>query len=221
MKVYAVSGLGADERLFDRIELDAPLELIPLPWISPANSQSIADYAARIIDHYKPEPGSVLMGVSFGGMIIQEMAHLMETKALVLISTMTSRKDLPLAMKTAAAARIHPILKKDFLSGLAWLGDKFTSKSKEGRDLFYQMIQDSDPNVLSFGARAILDWKPPGIGVTALRIHGDKDRVFPLKKDWNAKVIKGGNHFMIFDKAQEISGLISEFLNQLKTPEKN
>jgi len=213
MKVYALSGLGADERLFDKIELDAPAELIPLPWISPGKSQTIADYAARMVDHYKPEPGSVLMGVSFGGMIIQEMAHLMDVKELVLISTMTSRKDLPLAMKTAAAARIHPILKKDFLSGLAWLGDKFTSKSKEGRDLFYQMIQDSDPDVLSFGARAILDWIPPGIEVPILRIHGDRDRVFPLKKDWNAKVIEGGNHFMIFDKATEISDLINDFLN--------
>jgi len=213
VKVYALSGLGADQRLFEKIELDTPAELIPLPWISPGTSQTIADYAARIVDHYKPEPGSVLMGVSFGGMIIQEMAHLMDTRALVLISTMTSRKDLPLAMKTAAAARIHPILKKDFLSGLAWLGDKFTSKSKEGRDLFYQMIQDSDPDVLAFGARAILEWKPPGIQVSAHRIHGDKDRVFPLNKDWNAKVIKGGNHFMIFDKAQEVSVRIDDFLN--------
>lgn len=212
MKVYALSGLGADERLFENMELDVPAQLIPLPWISPGNSQTIADYAARIVDHYKPEPGSILMGVSFGGMIIQEMAHLMKANSLVLISTMTSRDDLPLAMKTAAAARIHPILKKDFLSGLAWLGDKFTSKSKEGRDLFYQMIQDSDADVLSFGARAILDWRPPGIEAPVLRIHGDKDRVFPLKKEWNAKIIKGGNHFMIFDKGEEISGLVDDFL---------
>lgn len=212
MKVYALSGLGADERLFENIELDAPAELIPLSWISPGNSQTIADYAARILDHYKPEPGSILMGVSFGGMIIQEMAREMDVHSLVLISTMTSRADLPLAMKTAAAARIHPILKKDFLGGLAWLGDKFTSKSNKGRNLFFQMIEDSNPDVLSFGARAILDWNPPGIQVPYIRIHGDKDRVFPLKKEWNAKIIKGGNHFMIFDKGEEISGLVDDFL---------
>lgn len=215
MKVYALSGLGADERLFQNLNLPNNFELVPLSWIAPGSSGSITDYASRILTYYQLEEDSVILGVSFGGMIAQELAQQSNVKALVLISTMTDRADMPIALKTAAAARIHPILKKDFLTGLAWLGDKFTSKSKEGRDLFYKMLRESNPEVLSFGARVILDWKPPQISVPYIRIHGDRDRVFPLKKEWKAEVVKGGNHFMIFDKGLEISKILSEWLSVL------
>lgn len=211
-KVYALAGLGADIRLYRNIELPSEYELVPVNWIPPNNCQSIAEYAALMKGHFHFQESSIFMGVSFGGMIAQELAHLCNAKSLILISTITDRGDLPILMKSASDLRIHKFLTKDFLNSLAWLGDKFTSKSREGRELFYSMLKESDPELLTFGAKAILKWNPPGIDVPFVRIHGSRDKVFPLKKNWGAAVIKDGNHFMIFDKGAEISQVINDWL---------
>ena len=45
-----------------------------------------------------------------------------------------------------------------------------------------------------------------------MHIHGNKDLLIPLPKDKNVTTIKGGRHFMIVDKAEEISAFINKKL---------
>ncbi|MDF4221942.1 hypothetical protein [Maribacter huludaoensis] len=46
MKIYAISGLGADQRVFEHLNLD--IELIALDWITPHKNESIKVYAKRL-----------------------------------------------------------------------------------------------------------------------------------------------------------------------------
>jgi hypothetical protein len=50
MKIYAISGLGADKRVFEYLSLEH--ELVPISWIKPKSKESIIDYAERLIDKY-------------------------------------------------------------------------------------------------------------------------------------------------------------------------
>lgn len=49
MKIYTISGLGADQRVFQELKLD--YELVPLNWISPIRNESIQSYASRLAEN--------------------------------------------------------------------------------------------------------------------------------------------------------------------------
>ena len=46
MKLYAISGLGADQRVFKYLTLDC--EIIPLEWIDPQKNEPLENYAIRL-----------------------------------------------------------------------------------------------------------------------------------------------------------------------------
>ncbi len=218
MRLYLLPGLGADARIFNELDCGDALEVICLDWIPSTGAKSMADYARMMHEHYQLEPPYALGGVSLGGMIAQEWAQLAKPEALVLISTATSREDMAALIRVAASMKIGPYLSKPMLTALGVVGDRFTKKSPKARALFLEMLENSDADLLTFGAAAVLDWQPPALAVPYLRIHGTVDKVFPfqdafLKSDalGHGEVIKGGNHFMIFEKGKEIGGLIAKY----------
>lgn len=212
VRLYLLPGLGADPRMYRNLDCGDGVELIALPWISPGSAADLGAYAAMLIEHYRPEPPYFVGGVSLGGMIAQEWVHREEVQGLVLISTAVERAEMAAPIRAAAALRAGSVVSKPLLQALGTAGDRFTSKSPEGRALFLDMLRKSDADFLTFGARAVLDWQPPGIDVPYLRIHGSADRVFPAASVRDAVIIPGGNHFMIFDRAEEIGREIERFL---------
>ena len=51
MKIFAISGLGADKRGFKYLTLDH--ELIAVEWIKPKMKETIIEYSKRLIEKYK------------------------------------------------------------------------------------------------------------------------------------------------------------------------
>ncbi len=215
MKIYLFAGLGADERLFSQIKPIAGHEIIALPWIHPGDSKTMADYTEKYLAAHPFEQPCIVGGVSLGGMIAQEVAARIPVQKLILISTMASRGELPGLLKLGAALKLGHIAYKPMLEVLAALGDRFTIKSKEGRELFYAMIKESNADFLHFASKAILEWQPPGIGAALIRIHGDKDRVFPISRVGDCTVVEGGNHFMIVERGEEIGRLIEREIERV------
>jgi pimeloyl-ACP methyl ester carboxylesterase len=206
VNVYLFSGLGADERLFRSFSLGNNHKVIALPWIHPRTSQNLSDYAQLLSKTYNFEAPYALGGVSMGGMVAQELAAITQPQKLILISTVVSRDEFPALLKLAGALNLGSILQKPALEAIATIGDKFTIKSTEGRQLFYDMLKDSDKDFMHFGTKAILNWEAPRVDVPTIRIHGTKDRVFPISKVKKVDIIiDGGNHFMIFERSTEIS----------------
>ena len=221
MKVYFFSGLGADARLFQRLEAPEGFEFVTLDYIPQGNSLSIGDYARLLSDHYDFEEPFILGGVSIGGMIVQELAQISKPKAVILISTAMSRSEMPFLFTIARQLPIGFLMNKSFLLAFAKMLDPFTIKSEEGRKLFLDMLRDTPADFLEFGSKAILKWRPPITAVKTIRIHGTRDRVFPAKKISNVQIIEGGNHFMVFEKAGEIAEILGEELvdyHSLTTP---
>src|SRR6056297_2185408 len=127
----------------------------------------------------------------------------------------TLRSEMPLLFDWVRRLGLSAVWSKSVLEPVASMADRFTIKSPEGRKLFMEMLRDSDPDFMRFGAKAILEWSPPQVDVPVIRIHGTVDRVFPFSKVRNAIPIKGGNHFMIFERAQEITDILEKSLDAL------
>jgi len=214
-RIYLFSGMGADTRLFKNIGPIKGYELVPLKYIHPKESITLRDYAELLAEHYTFEEPYFLGGISMGGMIAQELAHLTNPEGLVLISTATSRAEMPLLFEWARQLRMASLFNKPALEAIAKFGDQFTMKSPEGRQLFLEMLRDSDPDFMKFGAKSILEWEPPENKLPTVRIHGTIDRVFPSSKITDAKMIEDGNHFMIFERGEEISKTLSEMIDSL------
>ena len=46
MKIYGISGLGADKRVFEYLTLD--YQFIPIDWIKPEDKETIEEYSLRL-----------------------------------------------------------------------------------------------------------------------------------------------------------------------------
>lgn len=208
MNIYLFSGLGADERLFQKLKPVSGYTYVPLPYVHPGKSKTLSEYADLMIEEYKFETPCIFGGVSIGGMIAQEIAQKVKPEKLLLISTLRYRKELPVYFKMGNNKLTKSMLNKPLLDAFAAIGDKFTVKSKEGRKLFYEMLRDSKADFLTFGFGVVLGWQPPVAQVPVIRIHGNRDGIFPLSRIKDAIKIKGGNHFMVYEKGEEIGEIL-------------
>ena len=78
--VYFVPGLAAGKEIFEYISLPNHLyDVRVLEWIPPHKNESIKQYAQRMANLII-EKNIILIGVSFGGVMVQEMSFFLKTK---------------------------------------------------------------------------------------------------------------------------------------------
>ncbi|HEY6953910.1 MAG TPA: alpha/beta hydrolase, partial [Flavisolibacter sp.] len=83
--IYCISGLGADEKAFERLEVRG-CALQHINTLPPIENESLSAYAARMFEQVKEE-NPIILGISFGGMIAIEMAKQSAIQKLILVST--------------------------------------------------------------------------------------------------------------------------------------
>jgi thioesterase domain-containing protein len=84
-ELYIFSGLGADERVFQRLSFYG-FRTTFVKWIVPLKKEKIEDYATRILDQITTV-NPTLIGLSFGGLIAVEVAKQIETDKVILIAS--------------------------------------------------------------------------------------------------------------------------------------
>ena len=108
--VYFMPGMAASSSIFERIELpSATFEVFLLDWVQPEKKETLASYAKRMAEKVVHE-NAVLIGVSFGGILVQEMASYLNLRKLIIISSVKSKQELPLRMKWAKATKAYKLL---------------------------------------------------------------------------------------------------------------
>ena len=83
--VYMMPGMAANPKIFDFISLPKNFIIHYLEWEIPDINESLKDYSSRFLNKIKGE-NIVLIGVSFGGIIIQEISKLINTIKIIIIS---------------------------------------------------------------------------------------------------------------------------------------
>ena len=77
---------------------------------------------------------------------------------------------------------------------------------------FYR--KHADLKQAAWAVNQIVNWRNTWVPETIYHIHGDKDRMFPLKNTQPTHIIKAGTHIMILNRAKEISHCIEQILLQ-------
>ena len=104
-------GLAAGPEIFENIELSEDYyELHYLNWLKPLSiEETIANYAMRMSEEIKHK-NPVLIGVSFGGIIVQEMSKHLNLKKLIIVSSVKTKNELPSKMKLARMTGAYKIV---------------------------------------------------------------------------------------------------------------
>ena len=208
--IYFVPGLAASSQIFEYINLPKEqFEVHFLEWLVPeSQNESIAHYAKRMcknITHENP----ILAGVSFGGVMVQEMSKLIKTKKIIIISSVKSKQELPNRLKLAKTTKAYKLFPTKAVSNLEHLAKyAFGETAKKRVDLYRKYLSMRDNDYLPWAIHNVLNWQQEKPLPNIIHIHGNNDGVFPIKHLKNCEIIEGGTHIMILNKAKRISKLL-------------
>jgi len=207
-KIYIFSGLGVDKRVFDNIDFSG-LNIAFVDWIDPLKKETFESYAYRISKDF--ENNSILIGLSFGGMLAVEVSKIIPVKKVILIASAKNKSELPKWFLLAGKLKLNQIVPSSLLKTTNfitnWLFGAATSAEKL---LLKNIIKDTDPRFLKWAINQIVNWKNLSVPQNCIHIHGTNDRILPakyLKVDYK---IKNGGHFMTVNKAKEIEVIIKK-----------
>ena len=203
-EVYIFSGLGADELVFKLIDF-SDLSVTHVKWISPQKNETIEQYAARLLLQIQT-PNPILVGLSFGGIMAIEVGKLIRTEKIILLATAKTFDEVPVYYRFLGKLRIHHLLPMTILKSSNFLTYWFFGlKSRADKKLLKQILVDTDALFLRWAIGRIVNWKNTELPQNAYHIHGDCDRILPLKFTNSNLIIKNGGHLMVLTHSEELS----------------
>lgn len=209
--IYIISGLGADERVFQKLDF-GPHRVHFVQWIDPLKRESVEHYAQRLLAQVKHEK-PVLLGLSFGGMVAIEMSKLIAYEQIILLSSAKTCWEIPFYFRWIGFLGLHKLMPMKLLKWpnrfTDWL---FGAKKPLEKELLRKILQESSPNYLRWSIDRVLNWQNKHIPERLTHIHGTKDYILPIRFVRCNVRVKGGRHFMLLSRAEEISGLIHQML---------
>ena len=213
MKVYFISGLAADKRVFKHIQLPAGFEPVYIDWIDPIKNESLQSYALRLAEKIKTTEKFSLVGLSMGGMIATEIAKKYKPVVTILLSSVPTYKQFPARFRLAYFIRLHKVVPVTFLKSASLVLRLFSSEDIQDRIVLSQVVKDSDTGFIRWAIGAILQWKNEDIPDSLWHIHGTKDRILPMRNAKPTHIIDNGGHLMVMSKARELNELLRRMLS--------
>jgi len=214
--IYLIPGVGANDKVFMNLELPG-YEIVHIKWPKHKKTESLQSYVKKILPQIKADTQPVFMGLSFGGIVAIELAKLVKPNKIVLISSIKTHHERPLKLMFLNALKFHRLLPGKlvvkFRFWLNWLLGKLSASDWE---LIELMIKDANIEFNEWAVDQVIHWHNEEVPDNLVHIHGTADRIFPSFYVKKANWIKGGSHFMVVNRAKEISKIIMRELREVK-----
>jgi len=211
MKVFFLSGLGADKTMFQFLDFSSYRPVF-IEWLPPQKGESLPNYAFRLKEEFIPD-NAIIIGLSFGGMLATEIAKGFPQTKCILISSAKTKDELPSIYRTGKYFPLHQWspypLQKWFMMRIKWL---FGINTKEGSRIYKNIINNSDPAFNQWAINAILEWENSEIPSNVIHVHGTHDKILPYKKVQCDYAIKRGGHLMIMEQADILSDFLKDII---------
>ncbi|CAN5636368.1 hypothetical protein BH10BAC3_BH10BAC3_19150 [soil metagenome] len=228
--IYCISGLGADHRIFQKLKIENA-ELHFIEWELPAIDDTMRSYALKLARQIK-HSSVVLIGVSFGGMLATEISRYYQQvkkdnlqnretelkpnlviNRTILISSCKATEELPSLMKLAARMKVHKAVPYKLILGNNAL-NRFAFDLRSSEEELYLkrlMLEENNFTLIKRSIHLILNWKAQ-LPVNIIHIHGTSDRLLTPRNVKPDYWIKDGGHFMVWNRAVEISAILNSLL---------
>lgn len=215
MNLYFISGLAADDRMFERLQFPAHVNPLFLPWLKPlSKDESLDGYVHRMTEGIDQTKSFALMGLSFGGMVCCEMNVLLKPEKTILISSVCSHRCFPPWFHWAGKVHLENSLRPQSIKATpAFMKNYlFGATSTAGKSLLADTLKQSDNDVLIWSIRQITNWHFNKSISNLVQIHGSKDKIFPMRYLQPQHVIEGGGHLTVFENAAAVSACLKKEL---------
>ena len=211
MTVYFIAGLGANKRAFDYLDLSWCTPVF-IDWITPLPRETLVEYALRL-RQVITEANPVIVGVSFGGMLVTEMAKADGSITAIIISSNKTHKEFPAYLRMWRHLPVYKLLNPKLVKSTSALSCRIMGpQGIKQKETFRKILAETDPKFTVWAIDAILHWHNETIPPNVTHIHGSSDRLLPAKLVKAHHIINKGRHIMIMDKADEISSLLKKIL---------
>ncbi len=213
MNLYFISGLGADERIFQRLLLPGDFTVIHIEWPQLDTDETLQTYSFKISKQIDTSQDFALIGVSFGGLVAIELMKVVNPASAIIISSVATKKEIPYMYRLLGMSGLIKLVPKFALNKVYpftyWF---FGVSDPSDKKLLKQIVSDTSPGFLKWALNEIFVWtnrvKPEGV----YHIHGRADRLFPSWLTRADVLVKNGGHLMVYTDAGTISSLIQENL---------
>ncbi|WP_264563397.1 alpha/beta hydrolase [Flavobacterium sp. N3904] len=213
--VYFMPGLAASVAIFERIKLpETEFEVVFLEWEIPLEKESLLAYAKRMTKKIKHE-NPVLIGVSFGGILVQEMAGFLKTRKVIIISSVKSNLEFPKRMLIAKNTKAYKLIPIGLVQNIESLAKfSFGKKVNQRLKLYEKFLSVRDKRYLDWAIEQVILWNRIVVDENVIHIHGDLDDVFPIKYIKNCIVVPGGTHVMILNKYKWLNANLPRIIKE-------
>jgi pimeloyl-ACP methyl ester carboxylesterase len=156
-EIYIFSGLGADERVFQRLDFSG-FSTTFIKWTAPNDSETIEHYATRFLAQITSKKPT-LIGLSFGGLIAVEVAKQIDTQKVILIASAKTKNEIPFYFRIAGKLKLHKLLPKRILKCSNFITNWFFgTNSTIDNQLLKQILNDTDPTFLKWAIDKVVNW---------------------------------------------------------------
>jgi hypothetical protein len=215
--VYFMPGLAASATIFERIVLPEDIfEMHLLEWEIPIGNEPLLEYAERMTKKIKHE-NPILIGVSFGGILVQEMSKFIDVRKVIIISSVKSNLEFPRRFKVAKATKAYKLIPLSLILNLENLAKfSFGEKINHRLKLYEKFLSVRDIGYLEWAVEKVILWDRTVVDEEVVHIHGDMDDVFPIKYITDCIEVKGGTHVMILNKYKWLNANLPSLILETK-----
>lgn len=215
MKLYVISGLGADRSVFAHIDFPKHLEVVFIDWLIPHQEELLEDYVGRMIEIIDPAEPFYLLGYSMGGVIVQEIHKKIPARKVVIMASIKSAEGKSKLMKMGKFANIYKAIptqafNEKTYSFYAMMRHFFDPKNPK----ILKYFKVREPYYIKWSIEKILEWESeenPDI----IQILADKDIVIPIKNSKPDYIIKDATHLFPVTKSKEVSKILEKEFTEM------
>ncbi|QDP86607.1 alpha/beta hydrolase [Chryseobacterium sp. SNU WT5] len=210
MKLYVISGLGADFKVLEKIEFPQNVEVVFLDWFLPENNEDFHHYVKRMADRIDESEPFALLGYSFGGIIVQEIDKIKSAEKVVILGSIKSDKEKSRFIKLGELTRIPKFLPQRM----------FNVKSAAIYSLARNLVDPKNPKLMDYFTvrdAYYLKWSVEKVSAwkfkenpKVIQVLGSKDIVFPVKYSKPDYVVENGTHLFPATKPKQVSKILAE-----------
>ena len=214
MKLYVVSGLGADFKVLEKLKFPKEIEIVFLDWLIPEKNETFSHYVSRMADKINDSEPFCLLGYSFGGIMVQEIHKLKPARKVVIMGSIKSHKEKSKFIKVGEITSIPKYIPQSFFNDRSTVFYSYIRRffdPKNPKVLEYFRVRD--PYYLKWSIEKISQWKfdeDPQV----IQILADKDIVFPIKNSKPDFVIKDATHLFPATKHKEVSRILENIFKE-------
>jgi len=218
LKVYFISGIGADHRFFTHVRLPEGFEARYIHWIDPHPKENLPDYAFRLTAQIDPAEPFILIGLSLGGIMAVEIAKRILPVCTILISSIPLSSQLPPVYKLAGALKLGRLIPAGLLKIAAITKHNLTMPGVQNRKIMREVIREGNNRHIRWSLNAVLEWRNDTLPHPLFHLHGTRDEVFPFRRTNPTHVVAKGDHMFIMSRPAIVNQILNDILPPLRKP---